>query len=96
MYFSSNTTNGQREIVKHMLGVKEVDKFETYLGLPNTYWSVKIPNFFLLEGQSLEKAARLERENAITGRKRNFNLGPGSVHPNIYDGGFPAPGSALP
>ena len=34
MYFSSNTTYGQREILKHMLGVKEVDKFETYLGLP--------------------------------------------------------------
>ena len=34
MYFSSNTNGGQREIIKSMLGVKEVERFESYLGLP--------------------------------------------------------------
>ena len=34
IYFSSNTIGGQREMIKSMLGVKEVEKFESYLGLP--------------------------------------------------------------
>ena len=34
MFFSSNTSGGQRELIKNMLGVKEVEKFESYLGLP--------------------------------------------------------------
>ena len=34
IYFSSNTGEGQRDMIKSMLGVKEVEKFESYLGLP--------------------------------------------------------------
>ena len=34
IYFSSNTVGGQREMIKSMLGVKEVERFESYLGLP--------------------------------------------------------------
>ena len=34
IYFSSNTIGGQREMIKSMLGVKEVEKFESFLGLP--------------------------------------------------------------
>lgn len=34
MYFSNNTNGGQREMIKNMLRVKEVERFESYLGLP--------------------------------------------------------------
>ena len=34
IYFSSNMRTEQREWIKNNLGVKEVDKFESYLGLP--------------------------------------------------------------
>ena len=33
-YFSSNTSESQRLWIKQALGVREVDRFETYLGLP--------------------------------------------------------------
>ena len=55
MYFSSNTKNGQREIVKHMLGVKEVDKFETYLGLPTLIGRSKYQTFSFLKDRVWKK-----------------------------------------
>ncbi|KAK4573849.1 hypothetical protein RGQ29_031699 [Quercus rubra] len=55
MYFSSNTTNGQREILKHMLGVKEVDKFETYLGLPTLIGRSKYQTFSFLKDKVWKK-----------------------------------------
>jgi len=33
IYFSSNTKVEQREWIKNNLGVKEVDRFESFLGL---------------------------------------------------------------
>ena len=33
-YFSSNTSDRQKGQILEALGVKEVDRFETYLGLP--------------------------------------------------------------
>ena len=44
VYFSSNTVARQRDWIKGTLGVKEVDRFESYLGLP---WALKVPNFLL-------------------------------------------------
>lgn len=35
VYFSSNTSPQQRDLIKALLGVSEVDRFESYLGLPN-------------------------------------------------------------
>ncbi|XP_065628949.1 uncharacterized protein LOC112039248 [Quercus suber] len=34
VFFSSNTPSNQKDWIKESLGVKEVDRFETYLGLP--------------------------------------------------------------
>ena len=34
IYFSGNTSIEQKNWIKNSLGAKEVDRFETYLGLP--------------------------------------------------------------
>ena len=34
VYFSGNTSESQKQWIKQALGVKEVDRFDTYLGLP--------------------------------------------------------------
>ena len=34
VYFSGNTSESQTQWIKQALGVKEVDRFDTYLGLP--------------------------------------------------------------
>ena len=34
VFFSSNKTRAQRDWITNALGVKEVEKFESYLGLP--------------------------------------------------------------
>ena len=34
VYFSSNTSRVQRDSIKNVLRVREVEKFESYLGLP--------------------------------------------------------------
>ena len=34
VYFSGNTFESQKQWIKQALGVKEVDRFDTYLGLP--------------------------------------------------------------
>ena len=34
VYFSSNTCGSQRDEIVSLLGVKEVERFESYLGLP--------------------------------------------------------------
>ena len=40
VFFSSNTTRMQRDWIKNALGVQEVEKFESYLGLPTLIgWS---------------------------------------------------------
>lgn len=35
IYFSGNTSDNQKQWIKQALGVKEVDRFDTYLGLLN-------------------------------------------------------------
>ena len=34
VYFNSNTVDSQRQQMVQILGVKEVERFESYLGLP--------------------------------------------------------------
>ena len=34
VYFNSNTSRVQRDSIKNVLRVREVEKFESYLGLP--------------------------------------------------------------
>ncbi|XP_075663965.1 uncharacterized protein LOC142633609 [Castanea sativa] len=60
VYFSSNTIGSQRQQILQILEVKEVERFESYLGLPTLILRAKYYTFFLFKGSSLEEAARME------------------------------------
>ena len=49
IYFSSNTDGGQRNWIKTRLNVKEVDRFETYLGLLTLIGRSKYQSFVVLK-----------------------------------------------
>ena len=49
VYFSSNTEVAQREGIKAALGVKEVERFESYLGLPTLIGRAKYQTFSFLK-----------------------------------------------
>ena len=55
MYFSSNTLCDKKEEIKETLGVKEVDKFETYLGLPTLIGHAKYQIFSFLKDWDWKK-----------------------------------------
>ena len=48
VYFSSNTTGSQRQQILQILGVKEVERFESYLGLPTLIGRDKYHTFSYL------------------------------------------------
>ena len=48
VYFSSNTSSQKRESIKAMLGVNEVDRFESYLDLPTLVGRRKYHTFSFL------------------------------------------------
>ena len=49
IYFSSNTDGRQQNWIKNRLNVKEVDRFETYLGLPTLRGCLKYQAFAFLK-----------------------------------------------
>ena len=55
IYFSSNTGGRQRNMIKSMLGVKEVEKFESYLGLPTLLGRSKYQAFSFLKDRVWKK-----------------------------------------
>ncbi|XP_075633544.1 uncharacterized protein LOC142606010 [Castanea sativa] len=55
IYFSSNTPNCQKEEIKQILGVKEVDRFESYLGLPTLVERSKYHSFSYLKDSVWKK-----------------------------------------
>ena len=55
-YFSSNTSERQKA---QILGLKEVDRFETYLGLPTLIGRAKYNTFLYLK-DNLEEAPRMD------------------------------------
>ena len=55
VYFSSNTQGVQREAIKNELGVKEVDRFESYLGLPTLMGRAKYITFSFLKDRVWKK-----------------------------------------
>ena len=55
VYFSSNTMGLQREAIKSELGVKEVDRFESYLGLPTLVGRAKYRTFSFLKDRVWKK-----------------------------------------
>lgn len=55
IYFSSNTKGVQREAIKNELGMKEVDRFESYLGLPTLVGRAKYRTFSFLKDKVWKK-----------------------------------------
>ena len=49
VYFNSNTSSWKRELIKAMLGVSEVARFEAYLGLPTLVGRRKYHIFYFLK-----------------------------------------------
>ena len=54
-YFSSNTSDSQKGQILEALGVKEVDWFETYLGLPTLIGRAKYNTFSFLKDRIWKK-----------------------------------------
>ena len=55
MYFSRNTPVEQKNRIINSLGVKEVDRFETYLGLPTLVGRAKYHSFAYLKDRVWKK-----------------------------------------
>ena len=49
VYFSSNVEEDRRQRIKEQLGVKEVERFESYLGLPTLVGWAKYQTFSFLK-----------------------------------------------
>ena len=55
VYFSSNTPVEQKNWIKDVMGVKEVERFETYLGLPTLVGRAKYHTFSYLKDRVWKK-----------------------------------------
>ena len=55
MLFSTNTPCDKKEEIKEALGVKEVDRFETYLGLPTLIGRAKYQTFSYVKDRVWKK-----------------------------------------
>ena len=55
VYFSGNTSDGQKQWIKQALGVQEVERFDTYLGLPTFVGRAKYQIFAYLKEQVWKK-----------------------------------------
>lgn len=55
MFFSGNTPMEQKHLIKESLGVKEVVKFDTYLGLPMLIGRTKYLSFLNLKDRVWKK-----------------------------------------
>ena len=55
IYFSSNTDGDRRDFIKNILGVKEVIRFESYLGLPTLIGRSKYQAFSFLKDRVWKK-----------------------------------------
>ena len=55
VYFSSNMEEERRQGIKDLLGVKEVERFESYLGLPTLVGWAKYQTFSVLKDRVWKK-----------------------------------------
>ena len=55
VYFSTNIATDQRERIKWELGVREVDRFESYLGLPTLVGHAKYQTFSFIKDRVWKK-----------------------------------------
>lgn len=53
--FSGNTSNRQKDSTKAILGVKEMEQFESYLGLPTMVGCAKYQTFTYLKDKVWKK-----------------------------------------
>jgi len=65
IFFSGNTIGAQWDWIKNSLGVQEVDKFQSYLGLPMLIGKSKYQAFSFLKERVWKKNTGVEREIAI-------------------------------
>ena len=55
VFFNCNTSLQQRDAIKSLLGVREVDKFESYLGLPTLVGRKKYQTFSFIKDRMWKK-----------------------------------------
>ena len=55
VYFNCNTSLQQRDVIKALLGVSEVDRFESYLGLPTLVGRKKYHTFSFIKDRVWKK-----------------------------------------
>ena len=55
VYFSNNTSLQHRDVIKALLGVREVDIFESYLGLPTLVGQKKYHTFAFIKDRVWKK-----------------------------------------
>ena len=55
VYFSSNVKEERRQGIKDLLGVKEVERFESYLGLPTFIGRSKYQTFLFIKDRVWKK-----------------------------------------
>ena len=55
VFFSSNTMGVQRAWIRYTLGMKEVERFESYLGLPTLIGRSKYQAFYFLKERVWKK-----------------------------------------
>ncbi|XP_059458272.1 uncharacterized protein LOC132187855 [Corylus avellana] len=55
IFFSRNTSTGDRELISHIVGVPITQRYETYLGLPALIGKSRLRAFEGLKGRVLDK-----------------------------------------
>ena len=55
VYFSNNTSLQNRDVIKALLGVSKVDRFESYLGLPTLVGRKKYHTFSFIKDRVWKK-----------------------------------------
>ena len=58
VFYSSNIPSQMKDWTKELLGVKEVDRFEKYLGLPTLIGRAKYQTFSYLKNRVWKKLQR--------------------------------------
>ena len=89
VYFNSNTQSDKKVEIMEILGVKEVERFESYLGLPTLIGRAKYQTFTFLKDWVWKKTTRLERNVAIKGRQGSTYQSGDPIYSHLYYGRIP-------
>ena len=65
LFFSNTIPCDKKEEIKETLGVKEVDRFETYLGLPTLIGREKYQAFSFLKDRVWKKITGMESHDVV-------------------------------